>query len=193
MEEMKNENQNLQHERRSNISGNWNTMKKCGSCFSFFEGKCISCHQKNCNKDSSKNITPLPIMFIQPIANVKIMDEFKMKILAKFWCNRIQGICQTDPTIVTVGLRLYGKMKLDKATEKRKSVRTDTRCLAHLYNLFKELPDINSKNNNAMDTINRVNYYHLSDAITQYTTREGGKIKPGLKSLYSHISSNLQL
>ena len=79
---MKNENQNLQHERRSN-SGNWNTMKKSGSCFSFFEGECISCHQKNCNKDSSKNITPLP-MFIQPIANVKIMDEFKMKILAEF-------------------------------------------------------------------------------------------------------------
>lgn len=70
--------------RRSNISRNWKTMKKCESCFGFFEGEYISCHQKNCDKDSSKIITPLPIMLIQPIANVKIMDEFKMKILAKF-------------------------------------------------------------------------------------------------------------
>lgn len=71
------------------------------------------------------------------------------------------------------------------------SVRTDIRHLAHLYNAFKELPDVNSKSNNAMDMFNRVNY-HLSDAITQYTTREDGKISQDW-SLHSCTSSTLQL
>lgn len=66
------------------------------------------------------------------------------------------------------------------------SVRTDIRHLAHLYNAFKELPDVNSKSNNAMDMFNRVNY-HLSDAITQNTTREDGKIKPGLELTLMYI------
>lgn len=44
-------------------------------------------------------------MPIQPIANIKITDEFTMEILTKFPCDRIGGIYQTDQTIVTVGLR----------------------------------------------------------------------------------------
>ena len=72
------------------------------------------------------------------------------------------------------------------------SVRTDIRHLAHLYNAFKELTDVNSKSNNAMDMFNRVNY-HLSDAITQYTTREDGKIKPGLELTLMYIINSAAL
>ena len=72
------------------------------------------------------------------------------------------------------------------------SVRTDIRHLVHLYNVFKELPDVNSKSNNAMDMFNRVNY-HLSDAITQYTTREDGKIKPGLELTLMYIINSAAL
>lgn len=59
--------------------------------------------------------------------------------------------------------------------------------------MFKELPDINSKNNNAMDMFNRVNYYHLCDATTQYTTREDGNIKPGLKLVLTYIIKSATL
>ena len=155
----------------------------CGLCFGFFEGRYISRHQNICKINSSKIITSLPITLIQPISNVAITDDFKMKILAKFRVDAVGKICQTDPTIVTVGLRLYDKMKrkLDKETEVRKSVRTDMRRLAHLYNEFKVLPDIVSVNENSMDLFNRVNYFHLCDAISNYTTTKDNKVKSGLK------------
>lgn len=56
----------------------------CGLCFGFFEGRYISRHQNICKINSSKIITSLPMTLIQPISNVAITDDFKMKILAKF-------------------------------------------------------------------------------------------------------------
>ena len=44
-----------------------------------------------------------------------------------------------------------------------------------------------------MDMFNRVNYYHLCDATTQYTTREDGNIKPGLKLVLTYIIKSATL
>lgn len=52
--------------------------------------------------------------------------------------------------------------------------------------MFK-LPNNYLKSNNAMDVYNRVNYYYLSDATTQYTTKEDDKIKLRLKLALTYI------
>ena len=126
---------------------------------------------------------------IQPISNVTITDDFKMKILAKFWVDVVGKICQRDSTTVTVGLCLYDKIKrkLDKETEVRKSVCTDMRRLAHLDNKWKVLPDIVSVNGNSVDLFNRVNYFHLCDVISNHTTTKGDKVKSGLKVFLKYL------
>jgi len=143
----------------------------------------MSRHQKICQRDSSKNLTAIPVTLINPLDDVHVTDDFKLNILSKFRADEVGKLCQTDPTIVTVGLRLYDKMKrkLDKVTEVRKSVRTDMRRLGHLYQEFKSQPDIREVNRNAFDLLDRTNFNQLCDAINNYTTDEDEKIKSGLK------------
>ena len=65
-------------------------------------------------------------------------------------------------------------------------VRTDMWRFDPIYIVFK-LPNNYLKSNNAMDVYNRVNYYYLSDATTQYTTKEDDKIKLRLKLALTYI------
>ena len=114
---------------------------------------------------------------------INISEEFKVQILYQIRSDKIGELCQTDPTILTIGMRLFDKVKrkVDKSMEVRRSVQKDMRRLASLYLEFKELPGVCIVNGNAMDLFTRGNFGHQRDAIDSYTTNSENKLKPGLK------------
>lgn len=59
LEEIKKDQPNLKRERKPRVYSEWETMKMCGLCFGFFEGRYISRHQNICKINSSKIITLL--------------------------------------------------------------------------------------------------------------------------------------
>lgn len=122
LEQLKKENPILERERRSKAETDIDNLKMCSTCGGFYAAKYISRHLKTCQIDSAKMLSSLPMTLIQPIDdNIRVTDDFKGNILAKFRSDSIGKLCQTDPIIITIGLRLYDKMKrkMDKVTEVR--------------------------------------------------------------------------
>ena len=136
-------------------------LKMCGICFGFYETRFISRHK--CQENTCKTSLTLPLKLLNVKSDVAVSLDFRKNILENLRSDSIGLMCREDEIILTVGVRLYDKLKrkADKAVEVRKSVRNDMRRLARLYTAFKQQPNVTCHHNNAMDMFNRVNFDQL--------------------------------
>jgi len=115
--------------------------------------------------------------------------EFRNQILTKFSGNEAGQLCQTDPSILTFGQRLYDKMKRKqhKASEVAQTVRMDIRHLASLFIAPKKVLSAEQcYHSDSLSTLVRSHFSALeetSDVPTvETTTRMVGNWKSALKS-----------
>ncbi|XP_057296083.1 uncharacterized protein LOC130629325 isoform X2 [Hydractinia symbiolongicarpus] len=180
MKEALNEKPEFERERRGRDQ---NDLVYCNNCKKFISRRFWYQHMKNCQANSCKKTVPVPINLLSLPENLRITDDFRDNILSKFQRDNIGDICRTDNTIIKVGTVFYhkDKRKCEKSFEVRKSVRTDMRRIAHMYNLFLKQNDIERPNGDASDMFNRRNFEHLKNVIDVYTTSEDNELKAGLK------------
>ncbi|XP_065651046.1 uncharacterized protein LOC136079248 [Hydra vulgaris] len=155
-----------------------NNLEMCGYCNGFFSKRFLSRHIKNCDLNTSKPIIHVPISLIKNNLSSLFPNEFVINVLGNMRNDEVGKICKQDNIILTVGLRLYDKMKrkLDKQSEVLKSVRNDMRRIGHLYSIFKINKKVKHVYNNAMDMLNRINFDAFRTAIDEYTI-EGDYLK----------------
>ena len=82
MQEIKKDNPVLQRERKEKNDSTMYSLKMCENCNGFFKGKYISRHQKNCQLNSSKPLSSMPVTLLKPIdSGIRITDDFKKHII----------------------------------------------------------------------------------------------------------------
>ena len=155
----------------------------CSHCLMFCNRKYWFHHRKVCQMHSCKTVLPIPATLLETSADIPITDEFRNKILAVFRNDDVGRHCQKDPAILTIGSVLFNKekRKVGKASQVKKSVRTDMRRLAHIYIIFSNSPGVVNVHNNVFDLFNRSNFSVLTDSINKYSTGEESELKAGLK------------
>ncbi|XP_065673908.1 uncharacterized protein LOC136090860 [Hydra vulgaris] len=165
-----------------------NNLEMCGYCNGFFSKRFLSRHIKNCDLNTFKPIIHVPISLIKNNSSSLFPNEFVINVLRNMRNDEVGKICKQDIIILTVGLRLYDKMKrkLDKQSEVLKSVRNDMRRIGHLYSIFKINKKVKHVYNNAMDMFNRINFDAFRTAIDEYTIA-GDYLKSGLKIVLSSL------
>ena len=125
----------------------------------------------------------LPATMLEAPHDIKIDNDFKTHILAKFIDNDVGRLCRKDKTIIKLGSVFYRRIrrKWDKAVQVRKTVRIEMRRLGNLYLIFTKQQNIIEKKKEAHDMFLRCNFEALRDAIDIYSVTSEGKLKPGLK------------
>ncbi|KAJ8046374.1 hypothetical protein HOLleu_05024 [Holothuria leucospilota] len=175
---------------RERNTGNDDPLVMCAICKGFFSSRFFSRHKLRCQGDSCLESCPVPVSLMVSEPDTQInLTEFKKEILCKFRHDDVGETCRNDPTIVTIGKRLWdkGKAKENKKTEVRKSVMSDMRRLASLYKCFKEQSKIHStfeveESGTSQDMFRRRSFNVLIEAIHSYTSNEGkAGVKSGLK------------
>ncbi|CAC5381412.1 unnamed protein product [Mytilus coruscus] len=131
-----------------------------------------------------------PVHILSP----KFTSSFNFDILAKFHNSEVGNLCRTDNLITSFGLQMYRNVeaKKSKKEEKRKSVMSDMRRLAHLLLEFKEQCETNgnavAKLLSAVNMFDRGNFHSLELSILALTiTEETGHTKAGLKIGYGYL------
>ena len=114
--------------------------------------------------------------------NVKVMERFKRKILAKLRSDKVVKYCLKDGNIVLIGKKIYQKyfMKKDKQVEHHCTVKDHMRLLARLHIIFRDQKVGSTPNGNLMHIYIWVNLDFLYDVYDQLTVNEMNKFKPGL-------------
>lgn len=95
----------------------------------------------------------------------------------------IGRLIKRDEAILAYGLRLYEvkSIRIGKEVEVKKSIRTDMRKLARLYQNFLYQGNPLERYNNAMDMFNKINFPILKKSIKDIGTDADIKVKGGLK------------
>jgi len=95
----------------------------------------------------------------------------------------IGRLIKRDETIRAYGLHLYEvkSIRIGKEVEVKKSIRTDMRKLARLYQNFLCQSNPLERYNNAMDMFNKINFPILKKSIKDIGTDADIKVKGGLK------------
>nr|XP_047130096.1 uncharacterized protein LOC124810008 isoform X2 [Hydra vulgaris] len=183
-------NPNFQRERKAKktCKDTAENLEMCGHCNGFFSKRFLSRHSKNCDLNNLKSTIHIPLSLIKDNFLSSFPNEFVTNVLGNMRNDDVGKICKQDDIILTVGLRLYDKMKrkCDKASEVLKSVRNDMRRLGNLYSIFRRNEKVHKKYSNSMDMFNRINFDILRNAIDEYTISENC-LKSGLKIVLSSL------
>ncbi|XP_071958628.1 uncharacterized protein [Antedon mediterranea] len=178
--EMKKNDPKYEQERRT-------TSKKppvmCGLCKGFYNRASFSRHKVKCRGKTSANCDHIPMSGISCD-----LSAFNVEILNRFRTDEVGEICRTDLTLINIGKKFWDKKKnkKDKKLEGRKSVMSDMRRLATLYNFFKKHLVNKTQcdlKGDISDMFKRKHFTSLVEAIDEYTTDEvTTSLKAGLKS-----------
>jgi len=162
----------------------------CGKCSGAFSRKSFYKHKKNCRtRESSLQPMAIPTSFIAVPRFVS--EDFKVQILSRFIRDRVGVLCQTDETLVTVGLKSYFKLRAKLRAKKdmnlvRRNVMCEMRRLGSLFVLFEEeCRQLNEcRAVEVKDMVCRSSFPALEVAVHNYTDSESG-MKASLKvSIY---------
>ena len=166
----------------------------CTSCKGFYAKAFKTRHKALCGKESCQFPITIAVDCTSDESWNLSDDQFKQRILNIIRDDMIGRLAKSDPVILMVGHRLYGKIKrrLNKKLEVERSVRSDMRRLAHDYQRFKKrkldlsLTCTNDKNN-AGDMFLRENFEVLKCAVESYTCSDCDVQKSGLKAALYYL------
>lgn len=99
--------------------------------------------------------------------------------------DEIGELCKKDEIIVMLGSKLENKLKVkkEKSANMNRSVRSDTRILANVYEDFKSMDGTSIIHRNFADLFRTENFDHVCLAIDHVTSDDVNKVfKPGLWS-----------
>ncbi|CAC5384346.1 unnamed protein product [Mytilus coruscus] len=110
----------------------------------YFKGSMEQRHKATCTAVESTTATAKGLDPVH-IVSSKFTSSFNFDILAKFHNYEVGNLCRTDNLITSFGLQMYRNVeaKKSKKEEKRKSVMSDMRRLAHLLLEFREQCETN--------------------------------------------------
>ena len=150
----------------------------CGTCHGCYNRAYLWKHKQNCQSSlPAAESIPVSLLHITSAS-----DSFKANILSSFVSDDVGKICQSDPTILLLGLFTKIAQKPDKKSGVKHSVMANMRMLANLYKEFKDQnPPSPSNPATSIDMLERRNFPALEQAIQQYTS-SGNQLKAGLKS-----------
>ena len=187
----------LQRERRRKKNSE---MAMCNHCCGFFARKHFWRHKITCRSDTATEPVAIPLSVMKSTSNNRFLpEEFRNEILTKFSNDLTGKLCQTDTSILTVGRRLYDKMKRkqDKLAEVGKSVRMDMRRLASLFMTFKEISGERCSDScvhsDSSSMLVRSHFSSLEEAIDRRCIdadeieSASSKLKAGLKISYYYL------
>lgn len=187
-DQMKLENPDYVKERKSTKDSD---LVLCGMCSGFFAKSYFYRHKKVCSPESAALPKSIPASVFKLLKD-NVNQEFREKILSKFLNDDVGRLCQSDPTIMLVGERLYDrvKSKKDKEIGGKKSVRTDMRRIGHLYMRFKSKLPNGKVSRCAADMLIRSNFQLFRESVDDYCSKED-TMKPGLKYSLKNLIKNM--
>ncbi|XP_057294029.1 uncharacterized protein LOC130657627 isoform X3 [Hydractinia symbiolongicarpus] len=166
----------------------------CTTCKGFYAKTFKARHKADCSKNSCQFPVTIALDCTSDESWKLSDDQFKQRILNIIRDDAVGTLAKSDPVILMVGHRLYGKIKrrLNKKMEVERSVRSDMRRLAHVYSRFKdrvlEVPrDCCNDKNNAGDMFLRENFEVLKYSIESYTHSDLEVQKSGLKAALYYV------
>ena len=174
---LKNEGKELLCERRQ---GSERGLAMCLGCKGFYSKRRIGKHRKSCKQNLGVNQGTLCSSFVTE-ASVMNADEFEIEIVQKFKDDIPGNLCKKDPTIIKLGRKLWAK----SARKERRIIMNDMRLFGRL--LLEVQKVAHDDNLTGADLLDRVNFEHLSKAITNLTSNEHGHLKAGLKLAIGYI------
>ena len=156
----------------------------CSLCKGFFAKNYYYRHRKYCSVYQYTTSSALPLN-PDDMCTPKVTASFKAKILSKFHNSEAGNLCRTDTLIYSFGLNEFKNIeaKKSKKDEKRQSLMSDMRRLAHLYLEFKEILQQTEKCDDlsSLSLFERTKFKVLWEAIIAMSTKEDGALKAGLK------------
>jgi hypothetical protein len=185
--------ENLMHERRFIKNS---TTVVCSLCKGFYSKRRISRHKKTCFR--AENSTDYPTSFNASLLRNKeeFSEDYRKEILDGFHENEVGKLIRTDAWIKQFGFLSYQNfVGTEKRAEKRKSLMSNLRRLAHLFLEFKKI--VLQKNPNlafdsCRDMFKRDNILGIQSAINSMTTdNEKNLIKSGLKVSLRYLISDV--
>ncbi|XP_063398655.1 uncharacterized protein LOC134683344 isoform X2 [Mytilus trossulus] len=163
----------------------------CSLCKGFLTKSYYKRHRSTCTAVESTTTTAKALDPVH-IASPKFTSSFNFDVLAKFHNSEVGNLCRTDNLITSFGLQMYRNVeaKKSKKEEKRKSVMSDMRRLAHLLLEFRKQCEINgdAEAKSAVNMFDRGNFHSLESSILALTiNEETGHTKAGLKIGYGYL------
>ena len=180
---------------RERASKSGSVLMKCGNCSAFLSKKYIKRHENLCKSkaEGATNAPSIPASLIDS-EFADTSDSYMKEVQSRYRTSDEAGeLCVNDKTLTLIGGRLWTRYKgrQDKKGEVRKSVMTSVRRIAGLYVAFKSaekvLGPLPKKEGAVIDLFNRSNFRHLEEAVEEYTKKEEGGIKAGLKQAIYYL------
>lgn len=160
---------------KKTCGGNRDKVVHCKTCNGAYSSKYFHRHMKKC-KQVDKPVVATSLV---------VEDAGFAKILGCLQNSDVREMCHKDKTLRYIGEHLFqkDKAKVDKKSETKRSVMTDIRTLAKVYQEFRSLKKSNlSTELDIQEMFQRENFEILSEAILHHTSTPDGKLKYGLKN-----------
>ncbi|XP_061193714.1 uncharacterized protein LOC133201942 [Saccostrea echinata] len=172
------------------------SLAMCSLCKGFYHKKIINRHKKRCS--SAEGTTDYPTTFsikllgTQPIFS----DSYIQEILNCFHDNEVGALIRSDDWIKRYGYLCFQNFEgTEKRTEKRSSLMSNLRRLAHLFMEFKQIVSKDNpciKLNSCSQMFDRDFILYIQDAICSMTTdKETKAVKNGLKVSLRYLISDV--
>ena len=166
-------------------------LKICSACKGFFKASMIYKHKKTCMAVEGSTDTPVSLSTRNLADKDNFSEEYKTEILESFRETEYGNLIRNDDWIKHYGYFLYENLQGScKKVEKRLSLNSKLRRLAHLFIEFKKVVEERKqiKADSCSEMFNIDHYEELKIAIANMTRdKETGKMKNGLKLTLKYL------
>ena len=166
-------------------------LKICSACKGFFKASMIYKHKKTCMAAEGSTDMPVSLSTRNLADKDNFSEEYKTEILESFRETEYGSLIRNDDWIKHYGYFLYENLQGScKKVEKRLSLNSKLRRLAHLFIEFKKVVEERKqiKADSCSEMFNIDHYEELKIAIANMTRdKETGKMKNGLKLTLKYL------
>jgi hypothetical protein len=172
------------------------TLAMCSLCKGFYQKKIINRHKKRCSSAEGKTVYPttcnIKLLSTQASYSVSYVQE----ILECFHDNEIGKLIRSDDWIKRYGYLCFQNFEgTEKRTERRSSLMSNLRRLAHLFLVFKEIltkEKPHMKLDSCSQMFDRNFILYIQEAICSMTKdKETNTVKHGLKLSLRYLISDV--
>ncbi|XP_061166803.1 uncharacterized protein LOC133175710 [Saccostrea echinata] len=185
---------------RERNQGNPSSLKMCSVCKGFFNAKVIYKHKRTCVAAEGSAVSPLSLSMRCLTEDDKYPKEYTQEILESFRDTDYGALIRKDDWIKRYGFHLYQNIQGSiKKVEKRLSLNSKLRRLAHLFLAFKKIFEEKRKRQvkSCSEMFSRNHIVELQEAILKMTVDENAKkvknsLKVNLKYLLNDVCEVMQ-
>ncbi|XP_062606599.1 uncharacterized protein LOC134268369 isoform X2 [Saccostrea cucullata] len=185
---------------RERNQGDPSSLKMCSVCKGFFNAKVIYKHKRTCVAAEGSTASPSSLSVRFLAEDDKYSKEYTQEILESFRDTDYGSLIRKDDFIKRYGFHLYQNIQGTlKKVEKRLSLNSKLRRLAHLFLAFKKMFEEKRKRQvkDCSEMFSRKHIMELQDAVLDMTVNKKTKkvkhsLKVNLKYLLNDVCEVMQ-